>query len=141
MVDDEIKKYNFRRMIKLVLEGKQYIYKEKQVAWTNYIVNNIKTGKRHGMELEETVSIMQLLDSGQYEVDQIIYLLKHGDYPAETLCHVISNLLYFYKDGPAIFKGFYKDCMTPQLYEILTTVEKKNEEMEFNKNKIKGKTK
>lgn len=139
--EEELRKNNLRKVLKIVLEGKRYVYKEKQLTWVEYIINNIESGKRNIIELEDTVSIMKLLDSGQYDIDQIIALLKDGDFSVEALCHIISNLLYFYKDGPAIFKGFYKDCMTPQLYEILTTVEKQNEEMEINKNMIKERTK
>lgn len=113
-----------------IIEGKRYISDEKKVAWAKYVKDTIKTGKNHGNEYEETISIMKMLNSDMYSAEQIVDLLKEQDYYVEELYHILKNLLLFHKDGVDIFREYFKEYMSPQLEELISKIELNNKNQE-----------
>lgn len=116
----------------IILEGKKYIYKEKYLVWANYVKEAIASGRNNINELQETISIMKLLDEGMYTPNEIVNILNESDFSAEKIYHIIKNLLLFYKEGTVIFREFFGKYMNPQLEEIIEKVEKENEEYRHN---------
>lgn len=114
-------------MLEYMIEGKQHIYKEKQESWINYIKKSIKKDYIHQKELEKTFLLMKLIDSGEYTMEELVNFLNEDSLPGEIICHVVTNILYYSKEGPAFFREFYKECITSPLEEIIAKIEEENE--------------
>lgn len=121
-------KNNFNdKLIEYMIEGKQYIYKDKQASWIRYIKRAAEKEVNYQGEIERSIFLMKLIDSGKYSIEQLANYLKEDDLPGENICHVVTNILYYSKEGPAFFREFYKDCIFPPLEEIITKIEEENE--------------
>lgn len=123
MLDEKVNNIDTSMIPFYIIEGKRYIAEGKKVAWARYVETTIKTGKNHGYEFEETISIMKMLNSNIYTVEQIVEILKDQDYLVEELYHILKNLLLFYKDGADIFREYFKGYKSIQLEELVKIIE------------------
>ena len=113
----------FSKIPFIILEGKQYVREDRKIAWTKYVKDSIKTGKYHGNEFEETISIMEMLEANHYSAHQVVEFLEDQDYLVEELYHILKNLLLFYKDGIDIFREYFKGYTSIELEELIENIE------------------
>ncbi len=92
---------------KLIIDGKQHIYKFNHLEWTRYIIDVIKKDESYIPEFEATLWIMQKLASLEIPTSEMINIVKDMSFSTERLYHIVNNILYYYKDGPDFFKKFY----------------------------------
>ncbi len=135
--EEDYKKKQIRKIPFYIIEGKSYLSDGKKVAWAQYVSEAIKEGKDHGHEFEKTIVFMKMLNSGEYTIDSVVERLKNQDDSVEELYHILKNLLYFHKDGPMIFRKFYKGYISSQLNELISRIEEENNLYEMEKQKIK----
>ena len=131
---------NNSKLVEYMIEGKQYIYKEKQSSWIHYVKRASKREDNYQREIEKSILLMKLIDSGEYSIEQLVDYLKEDNLPGENICHVVTNILIYSKEGPAFFREFYKNCIFSPLDEIIAIIEEENEFYKDSKERLKHNT-
>lgn len=99
------------KIVELILEGKQYIYKEKQKFWVKYIKTTLTNYPDQITEIEEIIEIMKQIEEhpNQNQLKELCEALKEKNLPSERLAHMVKEVLHYSKLGPSFFETFYKN--------------------------------
>lgn len=123
-------------LLYVLLEGKRYIYKEEQNNWIKFVLNSIKENPNSIYELKTTVDVMRELSNTLNSLDEVSNKLKDAETSTGSLCHIVNNILKYYKDGPDFFKIFYKGYINTDLLFLIEKLENKNNQLKTNEKQL-----
>lgn len=126
------------KIIELILEGKQYIYKEKQKFWVKHIKEISTTNPNKIEEIKETVEMMKQIEEHPNQIKELCDDLKEKRFPTEIVAHIVTEILYYSKLGPSFFETFYQYSLFPPLRELAEKIEEENRfyQTQAEKNKL-----
>ena len=120
-----------------IQEGYELIYPERRDAWNNYVENHIKSIFA-GVEIEESLKLMKLLDEGA-PIIEVRRAMNDQNYSGYALEMIRRAILTFSKRGPEFYKQTaYKELSEEEL-DILNQITKEN--LQYEENATKGNAK
>lgn len=110
------------KMSEWINRGYSLMYPERYASWNNTVESIVASGN-NGRDISLALSLMERLDKGE-TVENLVEQLRKEN--IEDMNSIMNIVAAYSKRGPAMFKAYYQNMLTPDVVECLDNIEKSN---------------
>ena len=116
-----------RKIPEWIKKGEKSIFEERFEDWKYYVETSARQGMYAGSDIEDTLEIMDMINSGA-SFEDIEKKLEEQGYSGNSYGIVTKNLLHFAKNGPDFYETVVlKGKPDPESKQVLDEIRKENE--------------